>query len=438
MNRYQRIVLAFLGLLLASSAGAVATLFVTPDYREGEDDEDYAYWLGFDKAYTPGTPPYDGLGWTEVNYPFLGGNDRARIGQHGAPGAIITSNLGIYSFTSDATAFYVYDRPLDSPGTILFQTMTYSGGQTVPDLASVQLFTREAPEDEWHLATLPMSGMVTGTDSLGHFYTAWEWDTSSLSIYDYYISFAYPLPHSSLARAQLDTHSTYQASLDGYSLTINTNVSFGMSFGLIIKSPDKLVYEPGDQVTISITTNSSFAFAKWSGDFGDDYDPSITVVMDDDVELDLILSPRTYYVWRQFAFSEAHGGTNMSAIWAPDVDYDGDGRNNLLEYSLGSDPEVSDVDTYSFRVECVQEGGETYLEALYTRRIGATDLTYALEYSTNLTDWKDNSHPEGPFFAEPQRTAVTDSGVEVVRARLLSPLSSAPSPFLRLNANWTP
>lgn len=419
------------GLTCLATCTLSAAIFVVPDYRIGssdtnyDEDPDFAYWPGFVAAYTPGTPPYSSdLGYTEVNYPFFGGNDDARIGQHANPVARITSNDGIYTFQGGPTAFFVYDKPDYSPGTILFQTATFNGSFSLPDASSAQIYYRSSPTGPWQLANFPITATATGTDVFSHVYIAWEWDTSSLSIYDYYISFSYPERHSSLIQATLETHDTYETALEGYSLKINTNLSFGTLFGLVYKSPEKMIYKPGEVVTITPDFNTGYVFAKWITEEGDSLNQSITVTMDSDKEFTLVVAAREFTVWRRMIFSLYHGGTDMRGIWDKDVDYDSDNRNNWLEYAIAANPENSDNNTYGLFMGTVEVDNVTYPEVTFTCQIDPSDVVYTLQYSEDFVTWKDNSHPEGPFFATPEQIGVTDSGAAIMRARLLQPVST--------------
>lgn len=70
------------------------------------------------------------------------------------------------------------------------------------------------------------------------------------------------------------------------------------------------------------------------------------------------------------------------AISGPDADPDRDGRSNLLEYALGSSPKLAGP-----AESAGMSAGTTEWIYSYTRPADRTDVVYAVEASTNLTQW---------------------------------------------------
>lgn len=420
--------------LVMLAASGLAAQFITPDYRVGSTDADFAYWVGFDAAYTLGSPPYGGLSFDEVNIPFAGGNATARLAQDAVPGAIVTTSGSIYSFDDEPTAFKVYDNPAYDPGGILFQTQSLTGSQSLPDLATVKLYYRSVEGGVWIEYDQPVTAAVQSSDALGNQFTAWEWDVESLVIADYYIQFAYELNHSAFVEAQLDTSEAFEAQIDGFGINIDTNIPFGLSFGVIDRSPEKLVYNDGEAVTLTATPNSSFVFVKWSGPFGESTENPLTITVTGDTDIELTLAPVSYAIWRQIAFASAHGGgTPTGDLWPEDLDYEKDGRVNALEYALGGDPEASDLVAKAARLELVEDGGHTYPALVYPEQIAATDLSYTVEVSADGRTWLSNPDPGGPYTGAPEPLALNDDGTRQVRVRSLTAFDApAPLPFLRL------
>jgi len=425
---------AILFLTLATSG--LQAQFITPDYRSGNEDANFAHWQGFDVAYTDADPPYAGLDGSQVNIPFAGGNQYARVGQYGAPTAFITSSLGIYSFSENATAFKVYDNPSYSPGEILFQTKTLSGSQSTPDFSSVSLFYRTTDDAAFTEAEISVSAEVDSSDSVGNIYTAWEWDTSSLNIFDYYIQFAYELPHSAIVEAQLDTNETFEPQLEGFGLEVESNVPFGLLFGLIQKSPEKLIYNENEPVEITYVSNGNFEFVKWITPDGESTTNPLNITVTENTHIDLVLAPVNYGVWRQTSFPSILTGEVTPTDLAVETDYDQDSLINLLEYALNNDPE-SGYMTNQVKSVIVNVEGVDYPAIEFPRQYAAEDLTYAVSVSGDTETWFTNGDIGGPFTAEPEVLALGDDGEEYVRVRCLTPLNApSPFPFMQLNVSY--
>ncbi len=422
--------------IISLSAVSTSAQFLTPDYRTGDDDPNFAYWLGFDVAYTDADAPFAGLSDSEVNYPFIGGDTTARLGQTAISSAIITSSQGIYSFAEDPTAYQVYDNPDYSPCEILFQTKTLSGSQSTPDFSTVKLYYRTTEGGAWVQADLSVSAAVNSSDSVGNLYTAWEWDTSSLLIADYYISFSYGLPHSSFIEAQLDTNEIFDQQLDGLGLEVETNVPFGLLFGLVNKTPEKLIYNEGEQVELEYVSNGNFAFVKWVGPFGESTENPTSFTITDNTEVQLVVAAVNYQVWRQTAFASNHGGDLTPDDWRAEVDFDQDSKVNILEYALNTDPE-SGLAGNAVQSVVVNVDGVDYPAIEFPRQAAAADLSYAVAVSADMTAWLTNADAGGPYTVAPEIISLGDNGEQFVRVRCLTPLDApSPLPFLQLNISY--
>ena len=110
------------------------------------------------------------------------------------------------------------------------------------------------------------------------------------------------------------------------------------------------------------------------------------------------------------------------------ADPDFDGRNNLMEYTLFSDPTVPDVRLSPVETGIATSANNGFVFLSYTRRKSALDLTLGVRRSNNLQTWN-LVHP----------TAIQDNGVtETVTVQDSFPVSSATKRFLRLEVTLTP
>ncbi len=95
-----------------------------------------------------------------------------------------------------------------------------------------------------------------------------------------------------------------------------------------------------------------------------------------------------YQIWLAAHFSDFE--QTQQALSGPLADFDDDGIINLFEYAFGLDPKIS-ATTGMPIIITVDDGGQTYLAIQYRRPVSATDLTYDVEVSVNLTDWNTGS-----------------------------------------------
>ncbi|MBE7496237.1 MAG: S8 family serine peptidase [Verrucomicrobiaceae bacterium] len=123
------------------------------------------------------------------------------------------------------------------------------------------------------------------------------------------------------------------------------------------------------------------------------------------------------------------GGVNSTRT----TDFDRDGRSNLLEYAFNTAANNSSLGAFPSAVHEVKSAdGKTYLVYHHDRRRGAVDLTYALEFSTDLVAWSGSTfqtEPAGPPTLNP------DGVTERVTTRILPDLSLMPGQkvFVRLS-----
>lgn len=123
-----------------------------------------------------------------------------------------------------------------------------------------------------------------------------------------------------------------------------------------------------------------------------------------------------------------HFGSGMPTGSGELDDFDLDGLSNLMEYLLGSDPKDAG-DAGSVEVMIVESGGEDYLGLRYTRPVGVTDVTVALQRSTDLGGWD-----SGPGFTVQEGAPVDNlDGTETVVLRSVTPIGDIDREFVRLS-----
>lgn len=127
--------------------------------------------------------------------------------------------------------------------------------------------------------------------------------------------------------------------------------------------------------------------------------------------------------WRLAKFTAGELGD--PAVSGENADFDGDGLTTLMEFAVGGDPKVADATAGPALGE---EGG--YLTLTYTRVLGATDLTYAVEGSDDLAAWS----PAGITTIG----TVPNGATARVTARDGVPITGGAKRFLRLNVTRTP
>ncbi len=151
--------------------------------------------------------------------------------------------------------------------------------------------------------------------------------------------------------------------------------------------------------------------------------------------LSRFVRPLTYPDWTT-GYALSGTATNYSA------DLDGDGVPNLVEYAFALSPLVPDRQGLpQFRLQSlnVADTNGTYLTVQFPRQLGATNLTYMLQASTNLANWialctaAGTNAPTGPGFMSESGTAYRRQ----VSARDVVAVEQTPGPrFLRFALTW--
>ena len=119
---------------------------------------------------------------------------------------------------------------------------------------------------------------------------------------------------------------------------------------------------------------------------------------------------------------------------ANDADPDGDGLSNLVEYALGTDPLVNQPEEAPVIV-WIEENGLSYLGLEFRAQSDAANVSYQLEVSDNLKDWRTSAMFAPPFSSNPStvKASVPGSSRRLVRIRDDQPVVQNGVRFLRLN-----
>jgi endoglucanase len=147
--------------------------------------------------------------------------------------------------------------------------------------------------------------------------------------------------------------------------------------------------------------------------------------------LSRFVRPLTYVDW-----TTGYGLTGGSAD--PGADPEGDGVRNLVEYAFNLSPLADDrgsLPQFSLQSHTVNNMAGTYLTMEFPRQMGATNLTYVLEGSTDLSAWSaactinGTNPPAGPGFISETGTGY----LRQVRARDTASVETTPAArFVRI------
>jgi len=110
-----------------------------------------------------------------------------------------------------------------------------------------------------------------------------------------------------------------------------------------------------------------------------------------------------------------------------------DGIANLIKYALGLSPKVNYSGSAALPYAQRQAvSGTTYLTLTFTRNAQATDVTYSVEATSDLTaTWTSID----PLNAANQTSVLSDTpspGIQTITVKDAQPASSSPRRFMRL------
>ncbi|MDB6069301.1 MAG: Spore coat protein CotH [Verrucomicrobiales bacterium] len=134
--------------------------------------------------------------------------------------------------------------------------------------------------------------------------------------------------------------------------------------------------------------------------------------------------PVVYNIWKFDRFAPIQWETTATS--GASADPERDGNNNLLEYALNLDPAASDT-AIPVTASLVNVGGTDFPALTFRRRVGAADIAYHPETSTDLTaeSWQEMTTLHGSPVA-------AGAEFEEVTYRLTVPVSAVQRRFMRL------
>lgn len=93
-----------------------------------------------------------------------------------------------------------------------------------------------------------------------------------------------------------------------------------------------------------------------------------------------MIDGNVYIFWQSENFTEQQ---ILDGLADPNADTDGDGLSQLIEYALGTDPNIADHDVTLVEVQEFVEEDER-LMMRFERPVGLEDITYIIEFCSDL------------------------------------------------------
>ena len=130
----------------------------------------------------------------------------------------------------------------------------------------------------------------------------------------------------------------------------------------------------------------------------------------------------TFSSWKYQNFSEE--SVSDPTITGGSVDLDADTLNTVMEYGFGRNPTTSDAGN-NYRASLVEYDGADYLALSFRRQKGALDLSYEVQFSSDLISWIPSEETVG----EPRDNG---DGTETVTIRDQIPASRNSTRYTRV------
>ena len=421
--------------------------FILPEYDTGQSE--YFIWESWTDSYTNYT--LADLGQDISPFPQGEGNvptdtnsstGSSILFQTESPSAFLTSTGGMYSPYSPPQGFLVYNKPSFALQSVLFQTQT---GGNLPDLGSASLFYRQEEGGSLFEANAPAGNGFFS--SAGSAYAMWEWDLSNHTVYDYFLGFSAEGTSLSLREVWLDNFDDTTDFL-GYALRVSTNGNFlevgSIDHSLADGDTAQPSYQPGEIVELTPTAKDwtstygsqyNHVFVGWTGALSGDAVPGMLTFGSEEIEVTAIFAPLTFDGWVGNNINIYVTSPSYTVRAQIDADPDGDGLTNLMEYALGAPPEGAggSPEHLPYVVEN-QNGSKQYV---YRRQMAATDLSYVVEVSQDLTNWNHNADSTGLAYTEEVgEPFFNGDGTETVRVKSVG-LENSDKVFFRLSVTLT-
>jgi len=235
------------------------------------------------------------------------------------------------------------------------------------------------PSDNYHyLYNFATVNGLTG-DAVG--FETWHGNNT------HFVVGAYDLEGNGSADIVVDLSDGNWVGINGWSAYFGP----GMGGGIVISSllGDMDNDGIGDRVIV-MTDNTWNADLSTAGGFGDGVTDIITTgfhAAGDTILLSDVISQGAYPGYEEWVAGFALSGTDTNR--AADLEYggNGDGMDNLLEYTLGGNPTNDDAAVIMpTTFGLVESGGTNHLTYVYRRRVDATErgLVYGINYKFNL------------------------------------------------------